>query len=161
VLKNYSWPGNVRELKNLAENLVVFHSSRKLSVSNLPEFLFERPAENPHIPMVFQRKRDDLEREIIYKTLLSIKEDINELKNILVRKFGYDTTVLLPLKDNFQEQNESDVIKPSEHVKPIADIEKDMVIKALNQFNWNKKKAAHALGIGERTLYRKIKEYGL
>jgi transcriptional regulator with PAS, ATPase and Fis domain len=193
ILLNYSWPGNVRQLKNITEQISIIEKEREIVGSNLRTYLPDYGGVK--LPAII-RKEDDKsfssEREILYKILFEMKNDMNDLKKLvfdLIRRGEIDV--------NFQENN-SRVIKnlfreareeagtQEESVTPsmdfsshktinniqdteeifeeslsLADKEVEMIKKALEKYNGKRKMAAGELGISERTLYRKIKEYGI
>jgi DNA-binding NtrC family response regulator len=163
LMKEYIWPGNVRELRNFVETSIILNKGNVINSNyvsaNLPINKNEDQPKN--LPVPLNMPHDQAEREIIYRTLLSLKIDINEIKQMLVNINSdkiqiHDTEIPvfesnLNLKDDFKE------LKPT----TIAGMEREMIKKTLNKFNGSRRKAARSLQISERTLYRKIKEYGI
>ncbi|MFQ5447045.1 MAG: sigma-54 interaction domain-containing protein [Saprospiraceae bacterium] len=204
LLENYRWPGNVRELKNVAEQISILSESRLISAEDLVRFIPNIGKRNLPIVSEAGGKASDSfqEREILYKFLFEMKNDLNDVKSLiyeLVRQNNLempDTSRLQPLQapafpKNYPEE-QSDrppaerfpppPAETPEAVQPIiigrpqkdfskaevveeslslVDMEKDLILKALKKHNGRRKDAAQDLGISERTLYRKIKEYEL
>jgi transcriptional regulator with PAS, ATPase and Fis domain len=161
LLKQYHWPGNVRELRNFVETAIVLAKGEPITAELVREHLAQmhEPIEvSPALPMPVSGNREDAERELVYKALVSIGLEMKEMKSILMQL--YDRIEQL----NFDNQivyasveNEHDGVP----VKPLDELEKAVIEKALQQFNGNRRRVAKALNISERTLYRKIKEYNL
>ena len=188
LLSNYTWPGNIRQLKNVAEQVSVIESSREISTETLSTYL---PVANSdqNLPALYKSDGDtDLsERDILYKVLFDLKGDVTELKSILFGMMSNESspsetqnTALMQsvkkLYDKSDAQLEQEVYKPQilptepsitkhedvvEESLSLADKEKELIIKALYKYSGKRKKAAEELGISERTLYRKIKEYSI
>jgi DNA-binding NtrC family response regulator len=173
-LMRYSWPGNIRELKNLVESMVALSPKRKITADDIPryfkDYLKQGPSSSHLLPVRVKKTPDQAERELIYRSLLSLREDVSEIKKFLLEGERvakpipinpYETPFIAEVGEvREREIKETDQADTGE-LKSIAQMEKEMVIKALRQTEGNKKKAAKILGMGERTLYRKIKEYGL
>lgn len=184
VLENYRWPGNIRQLKNIAEQLSVIESERDINEQTLMKYL---PNYQPNkLPMVIgNEKQGDLsEREILYKVLFDLKNDMNDLKKLVMDIIQHgsasvDTGALKRLYPGYEgngERNFEYEIAPTPAYEPeeqflepevveeslsIEEKEKELIQKALEKYHGRRKNAAQELGISERTLYRKIKEYEL
>ena len=185
ILTHFSWPGNIRELKNVAEQISVLATDKIISAADMRQFL---PAVPSNLPMV-QPKSDSestsfSEREIMYKILYDMKNDLNDLKKFVLsmaeaNELKTDLHSVQQLFDE-QEQRLPAVADPMNERRPIvidqpkaypvdlveenlslADKEKELIVKALKKHRGKRKDAALDLGISERTLYRKIKEYEL
>ena len=172
ILKNYNWPGNIRQLMNFVAQLSVMEEERIITSSRLQEQL-------PNISTIGlvkfedKNKSDLSEREILYKVLFDMKRDLSELKKItfdLMQKEG-NTEIMQSVntrifnendENNFvlNQQNESTTIEVEESLS-LFDQEKRLVEKSLLKHKGKRKGAAAELGISERTLYRKLKEFGL
>ena len=191
LLENYRWKGNIRQLKNVAEQVSVIESSRDVSAAILSKYLPEDNNQNLPTVYKGGENADLSERDILYKVLFDLKGDVTELKNVVVglmQNSGGDISNVTNnpaimqsvqrLYENKDEQQseESQVYKPQilpkedaitqheevvEESLSLADKEKEMIIKALQKYSGKRKKAADELGISERTLYRKIKEYDI
>lgn len=157
VLFNYSWPGNVREVKNFVETIVVLARGQKVTSDMVREHLshYEDQSEmNYALPVRSERTVEQAERELVYKALVSLGVEVREMKNILMR-----------LADRINgDYNRNMIIteaEEEEEIKPMDELEREMIEKALHKFHGNRRRAAKALNMSERTLYRKIKEYDL
>lgn len=199
LLVNYKWPGNIRQLKNVAEEMTIIEKDREINASTLQKYL---PEVKPNLPVLFSdsSSSDNLnERELIYKYLIDMRRDINEIKKIVYQfilsnkspedaLFTENKESLPPLPIKFSDQqsfnsiqggnplisknktnDDTDVVyvlendKNNDHEETLSlqEKEKELIIKAIQKHNGKRKLAAEELGISERTLYRKIKEYNL
>ncbi|PID61674.1 MAG: sigma-54-dependent Fis family transcriptional regulator [Ignavibacteriae bacterium] len=147
LLNHYYWPGNIRELKNVIETATALSTSNKLTAKSFENLLSQTPKnETRNLPIALRKTNEALDREIILSALIEIKKDLNELKN-----FAYS---------NYTENNNVEPVTNQIHeIIPLANLEKNAIVNALDFTNGNKRKASQLLGISERTLYRKIKEY--
>lgn len=148
LLKNFSWPGNVRELKNTIETAMALNRNSVLDSSSFVSLLhpsIEEEAPPRNLPIFVKRTPEEVDRELLYRALFEIKKDLIELKDLINQR-----------QDEAYLQNDD-----SREVLPLAEAEKEAIRFALNKTWGNKKKTAELLNISERTLYRKIKEYGL
>jgi transcriptional regulator with PAS, ATPase and Fis domain len=155
VLTSYYWPGNVRELRNVVESMLVIEGGKYLEASDVKRYLkgYKDVTEDRNLPVHLGRSVEQAERELILRALLDIKGNILDLKNILNEQLHPQNNShngSLTLRDPHQETNLS-----------LEDMEKRMITESLQRFKGNRRVAAKALNISERTLYRKIKEYGL
>lgn len=183
VLMSYSWPGNVRQLKNITENMSITSEDREISAGILRRYL----PEDPHRGQLVTVSNDSAghsfenEREILYQILFDLRRDVSELKrivreqqtqgtsNVPAREYRYVTAEgsILPPEQSKTEVTEKDRAKElpaDEYVEEsvtLDDYEREVVKRALERNMGRRKETARALGISERTLYRKIKEYGL
>ena len=161
LLKQYHWPGNVRELRNFVETAIVLARGEPITAELVREHLTQmhEPVEiSPALPMPVSGSREDAERELVYKALVSIGLEMKEMKSILMQLYdridqlNYENQVVYA-----SVENENDGVP----IKPLDELEKAVIEKALQHFNGNRRRVAKALNISERTLYRKIKEYNL
>jgi len=172
ILKNYNWPGNIRQLMNFVAQLSVMEEERKISSSRLQEQL-PNISNSGLVKFEDKNKSDLSEREILYKVLFDMKRDLSELKKItfdLIQKEG-NTEIMQSVnprifnendENNFvlNQQNEPKTIEVEESLS-LFEQEKRLVEKSLLKHKGKRKDAAAELGISERTLYRKLKEFGL
>jgi DNA-binding NtrC family response regulator len=168
LLKQYGWPGNVRELRNLVESLIVLSPDREIQPEDIPKYLRPRATPSDNLPVRVEKTREQAEREIIYKTLLGLRADVAELKELLAGQPGPKPSMEVDSQPvDWVEEKGAPQERPLEETVefPVGTdmslVEKDMIRKTLEHVGGNRKKAAKLLGIGERTLYRKIQMYGL
>lgn len=177
VLLAYPWPGNVRQLKNITEQISIIETNREINAAILQNYL---PAQNAQrLPALFgikDNKSFESEREILYSVLFDMRQEVSELKkmvhNLMAEKGSVPLvtppptasvpTIIHPVKapcpvdDDIQDTEEY-----VEESLSLDEVEKEMIRKALERHHGKRKSAAQDLNISERTLYRKIKEYGL
>jgi len=195
ILEKYLWPGNIRQLKNVAEQISVIEKSRSVNKLILSKYLPDIDSDR-NLPMVIDGKKDSdhfSERDILYKVLFEMKQDVIEMKRVIVDLLNNNnlsnnekTALITKLssvskdeKQNFQsevgqtidynekvENSESPSYNISfqesveiEESLSLEEREKELIQKALKKHNGRRKNAAKELGISERTLYRKIKEF--
>ena len=184
LLRKYMFPGNIRELKNLTEQISILEIERNIT----PEVLDKYLPKNSNLPTLSNTSEVESdenynERDILYKILFDLKNDMNEMKKIIDSIMNNDTNPLPNKSKNYIQENnnltnESLIInKPSSSTENqyqevtelvneneslnIESKEKELIIKALIKNKNKRKYAAKDLGISERTLYRKIKYYSL
>ncbi len=187
LLKNYRWNGNIRQLKNVTEQLSVLEQERAINATLLGSYL-PNPVSN--LPALIEENNDSSdfssEREILYKILFDMKKDLNEVKKVINKiqnndpdyKFSELNDISEKINDNFEnrtlvtinekseEQTQNDNFEYAEEIfeeetLSIQDKEIELIIKSLERNNGKRKSAAKELGISERTLYRKIKQYDI
>jgi transcriptional regulator with PAS, ATPase and Fis domain len=177
MLENYRWDGNIRQLKNVTEQISIIETSRLITPEVLKNYL---PVQTV-LPAIFQdeSKADSIsEREILYKVLFDMRKDITELRKTVDELTAGQvqtvqpikgTTVLNPVShDNVVEYDNAQDVEveylqeksPADSLS-LQDKENEVICKALRKHNGKRKDAAKELGISERTLYRKIKEYDI
>jgi DNA-binding NtrC family response regulator len=171
-LENYQWPGNVRQLKNVTEQISVIEHDRYVTKEKLSKYL---PTNNS-LPILYQNKEEfnsfSSERELLYKILFDMRNDVNELKkwmyklskgesNVQGYNNFFDEEPLVYQEEETPHGKDIDNIDNMDNVQDLQSQEKDAIRKVLKKFNNKRKPAAEALGISERTLYRKIKEYDI
>lgn len=189
LLENYRWPGNVRELKHVADQISAIEKENTISAETLKRYLID--IHSTSLPAIIGGTRaNDFsnEREILYKVLFDMKKEMDEMKillndiidqnpNIRYSLNNNDNRIITDLSDTLKINTQVQPIHPEtiqyqhasephddeivEEVKSLADQEKDLIIKVLSKNNNKRKLTAEELGISERTLYRKIKEYGI
>lgn len=206
-IENYAFPGNIRQLRNLVEQMTVVERDRAVTVAKLTEYI----PMNANLPMVVNtpnaQKQNDFgnEREIMYKILFDMRNDINDLKSLtseLIKNKGtadlsnheknlinriytpesqqpannnsllylenntnnlevQNTTIMSNSDDDFEDFEDIEIEENRPESLSLQNNEKDLIIKALDKHNGRRNKAADELGISQRTLYRKIKQYNL
>jgi transcriptional regulator with PAS, ATPase and Fis domain len=156
IIKSYNWMGNIRELKNFVDSIVILSAGKKVTAELVREHLmgYEEISDGSSLlPVHVKTDVDQAERELIYKALLSLGVEIRDMKQIL-----------LNMNQNINHQvmqGEVEDVTYGEEIQPMDEVEKQMIKKALIKYHGNKRKAAQALQISERTLYRKLKDYDL
>lgn len=225
LLTAYRWPGNIRELRNVAEQLVVLEKSKYVDVDQLKVYLKGRQSlgATDHYPVLasksssssdhtgYQNKEQSIPSGFnptttdpyLYKSLIEMKGDLGELRNMVARlmyasmpgntpivdaahylpssassrfnpfdNLSPDKEIAIQTEENDASDSDSSINvddgKPDFHkffsadeLPSIVDAEQYLIEMALEKFDGNRRKASDALGISERTLYRKLDQYGL
>ena len=179
TLENYRWDGNVRQLKNVTEQISIIEQQRVITDTVLERYLPNKISNA--LPVLFQREENAegmSERDLLYKVLFEMKHDIAELRNTVneltthqnIINTNYIEPVTVNQNDPVTIEPDFMEITPSEEVfheqhEPVSlsleQNEIEMIKKALEKYNGKRKDAARELGISERTLYRKINEFGI
>lgn len=187
LLARYSWPGNVRQLKNVTEQISIIEHNRDISAQVIVKYL--PPENRSNLPALVptpQEKSFSSEREILYQVLFDMRKDMNDLKKLvldmlrergheemaedhahIIRKLYHNDLEVVaerktqaPIKiETFEKENILDTEELVEESLSLEDKEIELIRKALEKHSGKRKFAAQELGISERTLYRKIKEY--
>ena len=200
LLTEYRWSGNIRQLRNVAEQLSVLEQERKINAAIIRTYL---PDRGKQLPALIEKKKKESdfssEREILYKVLFDMKNDLNDLKKLtldlinngtsesvqeknqgLIEKiYGKDTSNsedavgdslnLAPIDPPVTQISKAENIDKYDYAETIEEEEPlslqakelEMIKQALIRSNGKRKLAAKELGISERTLYRKIKQFDL
>ena len=179
MLMKYKWPGNIRQLKNVTEQISILSPQREITTEVLADFIPQDLETTQLVTM--SRHGDDhsfeSEREILYKILFELRGNVNEMRQeiaVLKKKLENEHSSTSPVSTmpavttrptNYLPREAEDAVA-EEYVEPnnslnLEAIEKQMLIKALERNNGNRKKAAEELGYSDRTLYRRLKQYGL
>lgn len=153
-LSQAPWAGNVRELRNFVESCLALTNVPVIGLKNIPEHLFGDLHRQNILPARREKINEQAERELIYRTLIELKNDLSEIKDLLRGNLT---------RQDFRELSKVMEVVPVQPGGEITldEIERQAVIDALKNTQGNRRKAARLLGIGERTLYRKLKENGL
>jgi len=154
-LKNYSWPGNIRELRNVVERVIVLGKGEMVDRLVLETQIRERVETDRNLPVLLHKTSEQAERELIYRALLDIRMALEDLRHLIV------AGAPLRIPAHSDEGTVDVSVPPIPSETTLNGMEKNLIEKTLEQFRGNRKKTARALGIGERTLYRKLKEYGI
>lgn len=179
LLMQYKWPGNVRQLKNITEQISVLSEKREIDAETLSQFIPQDPESTELATIDNTGKHSyESERELLYKVLYELRGNVTELKkeiDALKKQLGeYGTMTAqqyghsLPHIANGQmatvqaEDAVAEEIK-NEPAEPMTREEHDKkeIMEALEKANGRRREAAIALGISDRTLYRRLKQYGL
>ena len=176
AFKRYNWPGNVRELKNVIESILVINRGDRITEDMVNMHLkMDDINFNKSLPIHLDSDSDKLERELILKQLLYLRQDVNELKQFILGGSGSDSiepanpALFLALPDKNNDNNNepinindasiSGLKEDSIGEMTMIEYEREIIEKYLKKFDNNRRKTAKALNISERTLYRKLKEY--
>mgnify|MGYP006090328481 CR=1 FL=1 len=180
IMKKYTWPGNVRELKNGVESLLVMNKGERITENMVIKHLkLDTHQLNSNLPVFVDSDTDKVERELILKQLLFLRQDVNEIKQMLVSGRGHsieevppsNSALFLPpstslpdlpkeiasVEDGTLNAIQNDVVGEI----TMSELEQEMIERVLEKFKGNRRKTAQALDISERTLYRKINDYGI
>lgn len=199
LLQKYRWSGNVRQLRNIAEQISVLEQERNIDSKILKSYL---PGVGSNLPAVIEEKKKESdfsnEREILYKVLFDMKNDLNDLKKLTLELMKHDSSKVQEEHEGLIEKiygnnNDEEEVVPEdisdeqlevlqipqknipdkqdkyyfaeeiqeEETLSLQDKELELIKKSLERHNGKRKSAAEELGISERTLYRKIKQYDL
>jgi transcriptional regulator with PAS, ATPase and Fis domain len=189
LLMRYKWPGNVRQLKNITEQISILSTERQITAEILSRFI-PQDQETTQLATIHNEGEHSFEneREILYKILFELRSNVNDMRremstlkkqieDVQVSKPSQTplpSTQLAPISSNVSPVNTQLSSFPSaedaeaeEYVEPemeslnLSDLGRQMLEKALERNGGNRKKAAQELGISDRTLYRRLKQYGL
>lgn len=190
LLLNYRWPGNVRQLKNITEQISIIEQNRDVNAATLSRYLPESQFRDlPVLYRKDNGDKDISERDLLYKVLFDMKKDIHDLKQVVSEILQHEgvtkdmqksnAQLIEKLYQNIEDKSEGinelkiekeiddpllEPIQESEVVEESLSIQEkeiDLIKRALAKHNGKRKNAAKELGISERTLYRKIKEYDI
>ena len=186
MLRAYRWPGNVRQLKNVTEQVSLIEKEREIDAETLKPYLTGPVGSNlPAVLPSESEQHDNMQRELVFKFIAELQREVQELKATVAQlaktpELSPQThTHVLPTHDDTGRHPDYQIVKThrradeepeqyddSEVIEDTADftmegLEKQAIIAALRRHHENRKLAAQELGISERTLYRKIKEYGI
>ena len=189
LLMRYKWPGNVRQLKNITEQISVLSPERNITADVLSQFI-PQDQESTQLVTIHKEGGDhsfENEREILYKILFELRGNVNDMRrevSLLKKQLedvqGGGQAIAAPITNNTQlapitpinpipAVGTAEDAFAEEYIEPerepeslnLNDISKQMLEKALERNHGNRRKAAQELGISDRTLYRRLKQYGL
>jgi len=165
ALRKYSWPGNIRELRNLIDSLMVLKKGTAIELEDLPDTIRSTLKDGTSLPIALHKSADQAEREMIYRTLLLLGNEISEIKNLLLERLPNIQGYIQPPKyGNYDPKIIEDAVSLTEENQTgdlsLKDQEKELIKKALEKYP-TRREAAQELGISERTLYRKLHELQL
>ena len=189
MLMRYKWPGNVRQLKNITEQISVLSKERSITPEILAKFI-PQDRESTQLATIPREGNNDHsfenEREILYKILFELRGNVNDMRREMsalkkqleeVQSTPHTSTQLTPMSpispispmNHMSPMGIAEDAIAEEYVEPekepeslnLSDIGRQMLEKALERNNGNRKKAAQELGISDRTLYRRLKQFGL
>jgi DNA-binding NtrC family response regulator len=175
MLKSYYWQGNVRQLKNVAQRISLIEKNREITPDILANYL---PTHQMHrdLAVVQRPSKQDVpmdELKMLYNMVGMMKREMDMLKEQLATLQQQDVHTNIPEWEPKQNVLDVDIVSEVDDVVPetptppktpdlkLASLERDTIQKALLKNGGNRKATAIELGVSERTLYRKIKDYGL
>ena len=174
VMKSFAWDGNVRELKNFVESIIVLEKGDRITVEMVEKQLGVNKGgvhDNTALPVVIPQPAESAERELILRQLFLLRQDVEFLKQVASEGSSISNHVGLPVISK-----SSGEVNPSLHIEEdvenfiknsaigditMEDLEREVIERTLKYFNNNRRASAKSLNMSERTLYRKIDQYGL
>jgi DNA-binding NtrC family response regulator len=187
LLMRYKWPGNVRQLKNITEQISILSTERQITPEILARFI-PQDQESTQLATIHSEGEHSFEneREILYKILFELRSNVNDMRremstlkkqmeDVQVSKSAqqaqFPSTQLAPIHpsydahlatlDSAEDAVAEEYVEPEMESLNLSDLGRQMLEKALERNGGNRKKAAQELGISDRTLYRRLKQYGL
>ena len=172
LMKQYNWPGNVRELKNFVESILVLEKGERVTSEMVERKLrpsLDTALQNPHLPVLVDQSPERVENELILRQLFLLRQDVELIRKIMneqargndalhyINESVQDVPVTMEIDSQTDNLIQSDAIGDM----TLEDLEKEAIKRTLKFFNNNRRDAAKSLGMSERTLYRKINDYGL
>jgi len=166
MLLRYSWPGNIRELRNFVDATLATETGGVITSDDVSEYIDRQSRTSRQLPVASGHTRETIDSQLIYQALLKLAQEVAGLKDIILEQVdavkhannigGVHHTGLDPSMDLGSAGDSS-----TNGDTTIAEMERRMIVSALNRVGGNRRKAAEMLGIGQRTLYRKLKQYGI
>jgi len=174
IMKTKPWKGNIRELKNFVESIIVLEKGERITVEMVERHLgveIKEATPNPALPMLMNQPPEAAERELILRQLFLLRQDVEFLK-----QFATQGSIISNQMDVPMIGQESESLTPSLHINAeseyfiqnssigdmsLEDLEREAIERTLKFFRNNRRATAKSLGMSERTLYRKIDQYGL
>ncbi len=190
LLTQYRWPGNIRQLKNVTEQISIIEKERLINAVILKFYLPDHVPSSLPVLHGSATNNKSVDADLMYKAIFELKKEVDDLKKMVVGLLKEDslsendkikllshqsqniqTSIITPVDINYNPsfndgtfnqstQVTNQVIEIEESLS-LADKEKELITKALDKYKGKRKYAAKELGISERTLYRKIKEYNI
>ncbi|MFQ5498138.1 MAG: sigma-54 interaction domain-containing protein [Candidatus Zixiibacteriota bacterium] len=148
-LMRYDWPGNVRQLKNFADKMAALKQGGLVEVEDVERFVSEQAIHATNLPVATGKSVEEAGQELIYRAIVSLGNEIRLLRDLI--------TSHLPSREVGSVADRS--IDPDDSESSINAMEDELIRRVLHETGGNRKQAARKLGIGERTLYRKLKKY--
>ena len=171
LLESYAWPGNIRQLKSIAEQISVLEHERLISAAVLRKYLPEAPGSA--LPVSASQAYTDVDyksdRELIFQILFTLRNEVDGLKErlagtepVAAQEPQSRSLIIRPedVRDEIREEVREEIREAeAQETISIQDANTDLIRRALERHGGNRKEAAAELGISERTLYRKIKQF--
>ena len=173
-LKNHNWNGNVRELKNFVESILVLEKGERVTLEMVENQLGSSTSgtpNNPALPVVMSQPTESAERDLILRQLFLLRQDVEFLKQLASPESSMQSNLGSPIPSqtsgditpslHIDEESEYFIKNSSIGDMTVEDLEKEAIERTSKFFNNNRRASAKSLGMSERTLYRKIDQYGL
>jgi len=159
AMERYPWPGNIRELRNLVSSLVVVKQRGMIELDDLPAEILSaaRKARDARLPVPAGEITVEWDPQLVMSTLLELRRDVQQIKTLLAGRRPAAGGIVV---DAFGA-NGGDVLEPITEAGDLKTAERQLIEAALRATGGHRRQAAQRLGISERTLYRKLKQYGL
>jgi DNA-binding NtrC family response regulator len=151
LLMRYDWPGNVRQLRNFASRMAALKPKGLVDASDVERFLNEQNASATHLPVTTGKTVEEAGQELIYRAILSLGTEIRLLRDLITAHLPGDIGAA-----TFEGP-----VEPAVQSMSMEEMERRLIQKILTETDGNRKETAKRLGIGERTLYRKLNKYKL
>ncbi len=180
LMKQYAWPGNVRELKHFVEKVLVLEKGERITADvinrELTDMFSDDSSSNTALPIIVPKSSDKAEIDLILRQLFMLKQDTEMIQKLLVGSTTVNSGApvglaeIQPIEQSIQMPEKSmEIIEEGYRFirddaigdMLIKDLEKEAIKRTLKYFNNNRRKTAKSLGMSERTLYRKIEEFGI
>ncbi len=178
LIQQNHWAGNVRELKNFVESLSALSPAQVFSLDFVRSRLGGQFSSSSNLPVILNRPQEEADRDLVYRTLLEMRHELNGIKGLLQELVSRDRNLDYPFHqdeevvtyspndfDNQRDENggfiENGDTETIHSQMSLDELEREQIRRTLSKFNGNRRLTAKALNIGERTLYRKLKEYKL
>ncbi len=150
LLMKYDWPGNVRQLRNFADRMLALKGKGLVETDDVEGFLDEQYIGARNLPVSTGKTIEEAGHELIYHAILSLGNEVRMLRDLITAHLPSDS-----------QSADSDESPPAGEAGSLEAMEEDMIRAVLVQTDGNRREAARILGLGERTLYRKLKKYQL
>jgi DNA-binding NtrC family response regulator len=174
MMKTKPWKGNIRELKNFVESIIVLEKGERITVEMVERHLgveIKEATPNPALPMLMNQPPEAAERELILRQLFLLRQDVEFLKQFATQGSIISNQMDVPmigqesesLTSSFHINAESEYFIQNSSIGDMSleDLEREAIERTLKFFRNNRRATAKSLGMSERTLYRKIDQYGL
>ena len=181
ILKRYKWPGNVRQLKNITEQISILSKERTITPEILANFIPQdrESTQLATIPREGGEHSYENEREILYKVLNELRNTVYDMRNemgalkkqleevqgttAISHNIPTSITPISTIQPALEDAVAEEYVEPEKEPENLnlSNLSRQMLEKALERNNGNRKKAAQELGISDRTIYRRLKQFGL
>jgi DNA-binding NtrC family response regulator len=151
-LMQYDWPGNVRQLRNFTSRMVALKPTGLVETEDVEKFLSEQHTTSQHLPVSTGRTVEEAGQELIYRAILSLGNEVRMLRNLITANLpsGQPSGTVEPVDSSAVDTGST-----------MEQMEEALILQVLRETGGNRKETARRLGIGERTLYRKLAKYNL